>query len=299
VRRLDEAQRLVSEVRDRVRLASIDQLEDKLRERTRAASTHAQARSTLISMLGDGTDTELAQRLDTLAVPDPGIPASPTELLTLEDEQQEIDDRRMKLRTELADRRDRALATIGLPDLGAAEAERERLADARDTIDRETHAAKLCLQALRELAQDIDRPLREALGSAPGAAGAYLERLTAGRYRSVVLDGDGRLAVERSDGTRFGSDALSRGARDQLALAVRLALVRRLLGEPAFLVLDDAFLSSDPSRREALASALTDLADEGWQIIYFTFDPELRDRLASGGAKVVQLAAPARIVEPA
>src|SRR5262249_54622803 len=151
------------------------------------------------------------------------------------------------------DRRERALAAIGLSDLGAAEAERERLADAVDTMDREAKAAKLCLQVLRELALDIDRPLREALGPGTGAAGAYLSRLTGGRYRAVVLDGDGKLAVERRDGTQFGGESLSRGARDQLALAVRLALVRRLLGEPAFLVLDDAFLSSDDGRREALA----------------------------------------------
>jgi uncharacterized protein YhaN len=169
------------------------------------------------------------------------------------------------------------------------QAERERLTEAVAAIDRELAGGTLCLQALRELAQDIDRPLREALGAGPAAAGAYLAQLTGGAYRSVVLDADGKLAVERDDGTRFGSHALSRGARDQLSLAVRLSLVRRLLGQPAFLVLDDAFLSSDPGRREALANALAELAAEGWQILYFTFDPALRDRLAQLDAQVVHL----------
>lgn len=297
--RLDEAQRQIADVRARVRLASIDQLEDKLRQRTRAASAREQARRTLASLLGDVPDSDIDRRIELLAVPDPGIAADPTELMAAEQRIEQLDARLMRLRTELGDRRERTLAAVGLPDLSAAEAERSRLAASIAEIDREATAAKLCLAALRELAQDIDRPLREALGPEAGGAGAYLARLTAGRYRSVVLDGDGRLAVERKDGSRFGSEALSRGARDQLALAVRLALVRRLLGEPGFLVLDDAFLSSDETRREALATAIGELAQEGWQILYFTFDPLLRDRLARLHAKLVDLSAPTRIRETA
>ncbi|HEY8517374.1 MAG TPA: AAA family ATPase [Candidatus Binatia bacterium] len=299
LQRLDEAQRKIAQVRERVRLASLDQLEEKLRQRTRAASARDQARATLASLLGEVADGDVERRIEALAVADPGLAADPNELLQCEQQIEQLDARLMRLRTELGDRRERTLATIGLPDLSAAEAERERLSAAVAAIDRDAAAARLCVETLQELAQDIDRPLREALGPGPGGAGAYLSRLTAGRYRSVVLDSEGRLAVERKDGTRFGSESLSRGARDQLSLAVRLALVRRLLGEPGFLVLDDAFLSSDATRREALATALAELAQEGWQIIYFTFDALLRDRLAQLHAKLVDLAAPPRIVESA
>lgn len=286
-RKLEDAQHLVADVRDRVRLASIDQLDAKLRARAQAESTVKQARQTLASLVGESTDYGSA--IERLAVPDPGVAPDPAELTLVERELEQADERLVRLRAEVAERRDRALAAIGLPDLGAADAEREHLAAAVEAIDREAAAAKLCLQALRELALDIDRPLREALGAGPGAAGGYLSRLTGGRYRAVVLDGSGRLAVERSDGMRFPDESLSRGARDQLALAVRLALVRRLVGEPAFLVLDDALLSSDPGRREALAASIADLAGEGWQILYFTFDPGLRDRFAALGARVVEL----------
>ncbi len=55
------------------------------------------------------------------------------------------------------------------------------------------------------------------------------------------------------------------------------------------MVLDDAFLTSDAGRREALSSAIAEFADEGWQILYFTFDPALRDRLARLDAKVIEL----------
>ena len=295
LQRLDEAQRTIADVRGRVRLAGIDQLEDKLRQRTRAGSAREQARSTLTSLLGQVADGEIEHRIEALAVTDPGVAADPTELFAAEQQIEQLDTRLLHLKTELGDRRERTLATIGLADLSTAAAERDRVAAAIAAIDRDAAAARLCLTALRDLAQDIDRPLREALGPGPGGAGAYLAHLTSGRYRSVVLDGDGRLAVERKDGSRFGSEALSRGARDQLSLAVRLALVRRLLGEPGFLVLDDAFMSSDATRREALANALAELAREGWQILYFTFDPLLRDRLAQLKAKIVDLAAPTRI----
>jgi len=294
-RRLEEAQRLVADVRDRVRLASIDQLEEKLRRRTQIQSTLEEAHRTAHGFLRDvEDDLPLERRIDDLAVDDPGVASDPHELAALERELESLDERLLTLKGEISDRRERALGAIGLPDLVAAEAERERLEDGIRTIDTETRAGQLSVQVLRELAQDIDRPLREALGPGPGAAGSYLSRLTGGRYVAVVLEADGRLAVERHDGTRFGTEALSRGARDQLALAVRVALVRRLLGEPGFLALDDAFLTSDAGRREALATAFAELADESWQILYFTFDVGLRDRLVSRGAKLVELPTPSR-----
>lgn len=289
-RTLEDAQRRIADVRARVGLASLEQLEEKLRSRAAARSTVDEALRTLRSLLGDvDSRVPLDRRVEALAVPDPGVTPDAGALSELECEIEGFDERLVALRGEVAERRDRTLTRLGLKDLGAVESERDRLSEAVATIDREAAGATLCLQALRELAQDIDRPLREALGSGPAAAGFYLSRLTSGAYRSVVLDPDGRLAVERDDGTRFGSNALSRGARDQLSLAVRLSLVRRLLGEPAFLVLDDAFLSSDPGRREALAAAIAELANEGWQILYFTFDEGLRDKLAALNANVVHL----------
>lgn len=294
-RKLEEAQRMVADVRERVRLASIDQLEDKLRQQTQVRSTLDEARRTVDSLLGDADPgLSLERRIDSIAIPDPAVPPDPHELAGLERELQRLDERYLTLRGEIGDRRERTLAGIGLADLGAVEAERLRLGKGIQTIDTQTSGGQLCVRALQELAQDIDRPLREALGTGPGAAGSYLSRLTGGRYTSVVLEGEGGLAVERDDGTRFSTEALSRGAKDQLALAVRVALVRRLLGEPGFLVLDDAFLTSDAGRREALAAAFSELAEEGWQILYFTFDQGLRDRLAGSGARVVELPSPSR-----
>ncbi|MFP6664832.1 MAG: AAA family ATPase [Deltaproteobacteria bacterium] len=294
--RLGEVQRQIAEIRDRVHLSRIEQLEDKTRDRATTQASLTESRRTLSSLLGEVDENRpLEDQVAALTIDDPGVAPNPVELASLEHELEGYDERLGALRARLTDQREHALARIGIGDLGKADAERNRLQQAIAAMDRDTAGAKLALQALRELASDIDQPLREALGSGPMAAGRYLAKLTGGRYCAVILDADGGLAVERDDGSRLPAEALSRGARDQLALAVRLALVRRLLGEPGFLVLDDAFLTSDAARREALAVAIADLASEGWQILYFTFDPALRDRLAQLNAKVIELPPPTRL----
>ena len=292
----EHAGRELDAIRRRVDLADVAQLEERLRRRERAEAAVESARQTLCGLLGmEATDGDLGALVETLRVADPGIAANPAELHRIEDETESLDERLAALRGELNERRDRQLGALGLRDLGELDSEKLRLEAELDSIEREAAAAKLCLDVLRTLAEDVDLPLRQALGRGPGAAGGYLSSLTGGAYHAVIADAQGNLAVERSDGLRFSTDDLSHGARDQLALSVRLALIRRLLGEPAFLVLDDAFLSSDPVRREALVTAIAELATEGWQIVYFTFDPALRDRLVREGANRVDLHSPVRL----
>ncbi len=289
-RQLDETQRRIAEVRERVKLSSLEELEEKLRAKIRAQSQLEETHRTLLTLLTTAdAELPLDRQIEQLATEDPGLPPNPAELTVLERELEAWDIRVGDLRVEIKERREHGLATLGLDDLGAAEAEHEALTTALDKIDNETRGAALCLQALRELQQDFDRPLRDALGSSPHAAGNYLARMTDGRYRAAVLDGEGALEVTRADGSTLPVASLSRGTRDQLSLAIRLALARRLLGEPGFLVFDDAFLTSDPERRDSLTQALVEFAAEGWQIIYLTFDSQLRDRLAGLGASVVQL----------
>lgn len=286
---VDRAQVAVAEIRSRTGVASLDELESRLRERAEVEAAGTEARRTLAALSTPGR----ADRGETIAmptVPDPGIPADPAALAEAEARLRELEDASLRLRESLAERRDRALASLGLADVSGLEGERARLAEQVDRVDREEHAARMCLDALGDISVDLDRPLRESLGDGPDGAGATLARLTGGRWTRVLPGEDGRLLVESADGARLPAASLSRGARDQLALAVRLALVRRLVGEPAFLVLDDAFLTSDGPRREALATAVAELSREGWQILFFTFDDAMRDLFAGLGARAIDLA---------
>jgi len=301
VRQSAEVERVQAEVaalRSRSGVASPDELEARLRERAQAEAAAAEARRTLASLgAGDASGPEAEDEAP--PVPDPGIPADPAALASAESRLREFDDASLRLREAIAERRDRALASLGLADVSGLEAERERLASQAEGIEREERAARLCLDALGDLSVDLDQPLRESLGEGPDGAGATLALLTAGRWANVLPADDGGLVVEGDDGSRLPATSLSRGARDQLAIAVRLALVRRLVGEPAFLVLDDAFLTSDAVRRDALASAVARLSRDGWQILFFTFDDALRDAFAARGARVVELSGASRRPPPA
>ena len=72
------------------------------------------------------------------------------------------------------------------------------------------------------------------------------------------------------DGTVMrAAAAMSCGTADQMYLALRLAMVRRLLPQDAPLVLDDALVNFDDERARAAVELLTREA-ENRQVILFT-----------------------------
>ena len=104
-------------------------------------------------------------------------------------------------------------------------------------------------------------------------ASAYIERLTGGRYRRVwtPLRGD-LLRVDDDAGQPLAVDVLSRGAREQLFLALRLALAESYAtrGIQLPLVFDDLLVNFDTQRAKAAASVLRDFASAGHQVLVFT-----------------------------
>ncbi|MFO7929010.1 MAG: hypothetical protein R6U35_05040, partial [Candidatus Humimicrobiaceae bacterium] len=69
---------------------------------------------------------------------------------------------------------------------------------------------------------------------------------------------------------------LSKGAYDQLYMAVRVALAEKILDKPAFFIVDDAFIYSDEERLEAQFEVLNKLVTQGWSIVYFSVKDEIR-----------------------
>ncbi len=122
----------------------------------------------------------------------------------------------------------------------------ERLAEALKRW-RVLAVCNLLLSAVREFYEREHQPqaLREASG--------YLKRLTGGRYTRVWTPlGESSLRVEDRAGHSLTVEVLSSGTREQLLLALRLALVsshaRRGVALP--LVLDDVLVNFDVARRE-------------------------------------------------
>ena len=97
--------------------------------------------------------------------------------------------------------------------------------------------------------------------------------MTAGRYRKVWTPlGERILRVEDQYGKLLPVEVLSRGTREQLFLALRLALVKGYAqrGVRLPLILDDLLVNFDAERARAAALVLRDFADEGHQLFVFT-----------------------------
>ncbi len=123
------------------------------------------------------------------------------------------------------------------------------------------------LEAVRQYYEREHQPqaLREA--------SVYLQRLTGGRYTRVWTPlGQQSLKVDDNQAQSLAVEVLSRGTREQLFLALRLALVnsyaRRGVRLP--LVLDDVLVNFDVGRAKAAALVLRDFAKQGHQVLIFT-----------------------------
>jgi uncharacterized protein YhaN len=130
-------------------------------------------------------------------------------------------------------------------------------------------------------------------------ASKVLERLTRGRYPRVWTPlADDVLLVDDADGVSLPVEHLSRGTREQLFLAVRLALVamyaRRGVQLP--MVLDDVLVNFDDRRAAIAAEVLTDFAKQGHQLLVFTCHEHVWELFKELRVDVRRL--PARFDEP-
>jgi uncharacterized protein YhaN len=93
------------------------------------------------------------------------------------------------------------------------------------------------------------------------AATAYFATFSGVEGRRVVLDEAFAAHVVEPGGDAAAPEQLSQGARDQLAVALRLAVADLLAADVRLpLVFDDPFLNWDEARTERLAVALKALA---------------------------------------
>jgi len=104
-------------------------------------------------------------------------------------------------------------------------------------------------------------------------ASGYLEQITQGRYRRVWTPlGENVLFVDTADGEPLCVEGLSQGTREQLFLALRLAVANTFARGGARLpvILDDVLVNFDNPRARAAAELLTRFADGGHQVLVFT-----------------------------
>lgn len=161
----------------------------------------------------------------------------------------------------------------------------KRLQDALDRW-RVLTTCGMMLAAVREYYEREHQP--QALRD----ASVYLQRLTGGRYTRVWTPlGKHCLNVDDAQGASLGVELLSSGTREQLFLALRLALVaayaRRGIVLP--LVLDDVLVNFDVVRAKAAAMVLRDFARQGCQVLVFTCHEHISKLFKNIKADVRQL----------
>jgi len=126
-------------------------------------------------------------------------------------------------------------------------------------------------------------------------ASAFARRLTEGECRQISAARPDRLSIHTTHHAEPLSLAqLSRGTRDQVALALRLALiqVRSETHDRVPLILDDVFITTDDARAAATVGLLTELAEQGQQIIFLTCQKDVRDLFAAFHADIRTLGGP-------
>jgi len=188
-------------------------------------------------------------------------------------------------RERLLERRGRLSGTL---ERLLAEDARRPLLDAREAViaklaeDAERYAElAVTLALIRRTRKTFERERQPAVLR---RASEYASALTNGRYRRVSAPfGRPTIELESAENGRMVDAAfLSRGAAEQIYLAIRLALADEVeTDEPLPMLLDDLFVNFDDARMNAAAGLLTRIVRERRrQLIFLTCHTHMAERLA-------------------
>ena len=147
--------------------------------------------------------------------------------------------------------------------------------------------------AVRLIDRARERYERERQPEVVRTAGRVFSAMTRGGFTGlrVPLDGSGITVIAENNTVRTTAE-LSRGAAEQLYLALRIGLIGTLgqVGNSLPVLMDDVVVNFDPERRDGAITALAELAAMR-QVIFFTCHPDVADALFARvpGATRVQL----------
>jgi uncharacterized protein YhaN len=143
-------------------------------------------------------------------------------------------------------------------------------------IERDADIAREALDIFDEIQTEEEQKITDLFGEDSRAAEVF-RTITDDRYTGVTYDAvEQVLQVQRNGHEVLTPQQLSHGTTEQLYLAARVGLAEQLLSsEPGFFILDDAFLPADRTRLQDGFEVLRELAEDGWQILYFTAKDEV------------------------
>ena len=175
---------------------------------------------------------------------------------------------------------------------GHIAAVKERIREAKENRDRAFVLARLVREADRRFREEHQPDLLLR-------AGGYLRHITAGRYDRIELgEGDDRFFYLRGPAApqpRKLGEPLSQGTKEQVYLALRLAIIDHLDADDERLPLcmDEALVNWDAWRRDR-AFGLLERVAERRQVFLFTCHPAMAAEMEDRGGRIIVLGAERR-----
>ncbi len=135
-----------------------------------------------------------------------------------------------------------------------------------EAVNEEISAVELAIDTMEQLTAQMQKSFAVFLNK---DASDYIVGLTGGAYDSMYIDEDMNIFMN-ADGQMIPIEQLSTGARDQIYLAIRLAMARVIdRGDERLpLIFDDSFVNYDKDRLRAALGWLTQ--EYTGQLILFT-----------------------------
>jgi uncharacterized protein YhaN len=167
--------------------------------------------------------------------------------------------------------------------------EREQIVSQIRDLAEEWFALEWSARTLDELRFEFEKSHQPPILN---RAKEYLHRLSGGRYTNIWTPlGQRTLCVDDTDGNTLMVEYLSGGTREQLFLAIRLALIEHFTKQGVELpvVLDDILVNFDHERTQAALSELIRRTSEDQQILFFTCHQHLAEMFRQRGVSTVTL----------
>ncbi len=242
-----------------------------------------------------GTAVEEARRLlpqESLASIDAWIAEANEQ--PLEQRAQAASQQRDRLASSLRELRERLAGVAAVAEASRSDRSLELLQTEAAEIEEELafhRRRRVALQTALELLTETRRRfLAEHQPPVLLEASTWLERLTGGRYRQITaVADDAVLMIEDVDGVEWLPERLSRGTREQVFLALRLALVADLerAGIRLPLIMDDALVNFDDERARFAAQTLVGFANErGRQMLVLSCHAHVVQLFTAAGAHI-------------
>jgi len=275
-KRLQDVEEEIKKLRDKTGLSSLFQLEQKLKEKEKIKLDMESKENALRDYLGTD-DPSIWEKEAKKEVVRPEIDEE--ELIRENEVERELSmlNRDIQdLTAQITSFTQGELGRLNIKEVTGLWKELKKIEDDLTRSYFNKDAALLAWDILDKVSKEMEEILLNTVSDDKNGVSFYFKLITSGRYTKVRWD-EGSIYVKDAHKREYPIDALSTGTQDQLFFSLRLGILKRGFPEGTFILLDDAFLTSDATRRKHQIRICRRLAEEGWQIFYFTVDEALRD----------------------